>query len=309
MATDTMQQTKQVEANDKDASDKNVAARGATLVLRSPSTIDAIRAFSVIYGPSALLDLFVAASAGVLVRQILGFGSACSMERRLRRFAPLGVGLAAAYLSVLRPRLRRWGATNDEQRARYRAMMLVPDPAIVSTWAVTIDAPAEDVWPWVAQIGQDRGGFYSYEWLENLAGCKLRNADRIHPEWQQRTVGEIVPLHLESGFPWPTSSRHGRWCWSGWGPFVVEPIDEHRTRLISRSRVPKGWGALAYSQLLEIPHFVMQRKMLLGIKERAERARLRASTSGSWDHTPRDSRPGPSFSRRHRGSPPLHQHA
>ena len=59
--------------------------------------------------------------------------------------------------------------------------------------------PPEAVWPWLAQIGQDRGGFYSYEWLENLAGCRMRNADRIHPEWQDRQAGDTVLLHPSSG--------------------------------------------------------------------------------------------------------------
>jgi len=65
--------------------------------------------------------------------------------------------------------------------------------------AVQIAAPAHVVWPWIAQIGQDRGGFYSYTWLENLAGCRMHNADRIHPEWQQRAAGETVLLHPASG--------------------------------------------------------------------------------------------------------------
>jgi hypothetical protein len=118
-----------------------------------------------------------------------------------------------------------------------------------------------------------RGGFYSYEWLENLAGCNLRNADRIHPEWQQRTVGEIVPLHPTCGLPLAHFGPGRALVLGGWGSFVVEPIDEKSTRLISRSRVTKGWGAVSYSLLLEIPHFVMQRKMLLGIKDRAEQGR------------------------------------
>jgi hypothetical protein len=241
--------------------------------LRKPTTVDAIRGFGTIYGPSVALDLFVAASVGTLVRRALGIRSGCAAERRFRPIAGLGAGMAATYLFAIRPWLRRWGATDDDMARILPGDELVPDPAIVSTWSVTIDAPAEDVWPWLAQIGQDRGGFYSYEWLENLAGCGLRNADRIHPEWQQRTVGEIVPLHPTFGLPLARFEPGRALVLEGWGPFVVEPIDGRRTRLISRSRVPKGWAAISYALLLEIPHFVMQRKMLLGIKERAERAR------------------------------------
>jgi hypothetical protein len=241
--------------------------------------MDAVRGLGIVYGPSLLLDLFVAVGVATLVHQAVGTRSDCTAERRFRPIARLGVGMAIAYLLAIRPWLRRWGATDDEMERRLPGDELVPDPAIDSTWSVTINAPAEDVWPWLAQIGQDRGGFYSYEWLENLAGCELRNADRIHPEWQQRAVGEIVPLHPTLGLPVAYFEPGRTLVLDGWGPFVVEPIDDKRTRLISRSRVPKGWGAVSYSLLLEIPHFVMQRKMLLGIKERVERARYARDAS------------------------------
>jgi len=153
---------------------------------------------------------------------------------------------------------------------------LVPDPGYQHTRAVTVRASAEQVWPWLAQIGQDRGGFYSYAWLENLAGCRLRNADRVHPEWQRREVGERVMLHPAIGLPLAHFEPDHALVPEGWGSFVLEPIDAQRTRLISRSRVPRGWTAISYALLLEIPHFVMQRKMLLGIKERAEAERNRS---------------------------------
>lgn len=240
--------------------------------LPKPTARDMLRAFGTIYGPSVLLDLFVAASVGTLIRQALGRESACAVERRFRPIARVGVSMAAAYVCAIRPWLRRWGANDDEVERALPGDDLVHDPAIVSTWSVTVDAPAHDVWPWLAQIGQDRGGFYSYEWLENLAGCQLRNADRIHPEWQHRAVGELVPLHPACGLPLAHFDRGRALVLEGWGSFTVEPIDGGHARLVSRSRVLKGWSALSYSLLLEIPHFVMQRKMLLGIKERAERA-------------------------------------
>jgi len=79
--------------------------------------------------------------------------------------------------------MRSWRATPAETKRALPGDELVPEPRIQITHAVTIAAPVERVWPWLAQIGQDRGGFYSYEWLENLAGCEMRNADRVHPEW------------------------------------------------------------------------------------------------------------------------------
>jgi hypothetical protein len=99
----------------------------------------------------------------------------------------------------------------------------------------------------------------------------MHNADRIHPEWQHREVGELVRLHPAIGLRVAEFEPNHALVLDGWGSFVVEPIDDCHSRLISRSRVPRGWAALSYALLLEIPHFVMQRKMLLGIKQRAER--------------------------------------
>jgi hypothetical protein len=244
-----------------------------------PSLIDVVRGLGVTFGPSLLLDLFVLASTKTVVEAALGRQAPSRAARLFRPIAGLGVALTAVYLLAIQPRLRRWGTTGDEVSRRLPGDEFVPEPAIDATWAVTIDAPVDEVWPWLAQIGQDRGGFYSYAWLENLAGCKLRNADRIHPEWQQRTVGELMPLHPANGQRVARFEPGHALVLDGWGAFVVEPLDSQRTRLISRSRVPRGWVAAMYTLLLEIPHFIMQRKMLLGIKQRAEQARQRQRAS------------------------------
>jgi hypothetical protein len=72
---------------------------------------------------------------------------------------------------------------------------LVEHPNVEATHAITINAPVEEVWPWLVQLGQDKGGFYSHSRLENLVGCRLRNADRIVPEFQHLSVGDAVRLH------------------------------------------------------------------------------------------------------------------
>ena len=116
------------------------------------------------------------------------------------------------------------------------------------------------LWPWLAQLGQDRGGFYSYQWLENLAGCQMENADRIRPKWQHRALGETV--HVRTG------ARTGA---RGLGDVRPRSPLRGRTRLIARGGVPRGVGAVAYGVLMEIPQFLMERRMLLlGIEERAE---------------------------------------
>jgi hypothetical protein len=150
----------------------------------------------------------------------------------------------------------------------------VSDPGIAIDHAVTIEAPPDRVWPWLAQIGQDRGGFYSYEWLENLAGCRMRNAGRIHREWQRREVGETVMLHpLAPGMPVTIVEPPRVLGLEGWGVFLVEPWAADRCRLLVRGRIPKGLPSLLYRPTLAVPHFVMERRMLLGIKDRAESGR------------------------------------
>jgi hypothetical protein len=136
-----------------------------------------------------------------------------------------------------------------------------------------VEAPPEAVWPWLAQIGQDRGGFYSYEWLENFAGCRMRNAERIHPEWQNREIGDKVMLHPLNGLPVSRFEPGREIALEGWGSFAVEPIDAARSRVVCRGEPRESLPfAVYYTLFVELPHFLMERRMLLGIKERAERA-------------------------------------
>jgi hypothetical protein len=188
-------------------------------------------------------------------------------------WASIGVLALVAYAARLLPWMRSWGATPDDRRTPLPGDDLVPDPAFTTTRAVAIAAPPAQVWPWLAQIGQERGGFYSYEWLENLAGCRLRNADAIHPEWQHRQVGERVMLHPARGLPVSVFEPGRAYGIEGWGVYALEEAGGGgATRLLARSRIPRGAAAVVYAALVELPHFVMERKMMLGIKRRAERA-------------------------------------
>jgi hypothetical protein len=164
-----------------------------------------------------------------------------------------------------------------------------------STRAVTIKAPAAGVWPWLVQLGAGRGGMYSYDWLENAAGLGIHSADRILPEHQMLDVGDVIPLGPNLGIPVrqmvdgsvlalggtmdprtgkdlaPGAPPAGPRLAIGW-TFVLEPVDERTTRLLSRTRydyspLPVG---LILRPLLEPVQFVMERRMLLGIKSRAE---------------------------------------
>jgi hypothetical protein len=145
---------------------------------------------------------------------------------------------------------------------------------------VTIEAPAEAVWPWLVQMGQHRAGFYSYSWFENLFFTHMRNADRVVPEWQRLEVGERVWLHPKVSLR-VAAVEPGRHIVleDDWA-FVLRPVDERTCRLIVRGRsgytVPNLRLPLlnfVYWRLIYEPlHFVMERGMMLGLKQRAERA-------------------------------------
>jgi hypothetical protein len=157
-------------------------------------------------------------------------------RRRAPPLVALGVCLATAvYARVVRPWHLRWGAQPADVERPLPGDEFLPAEGTDIAHAVTIDAPPERVWAWLAQIGQDRGGFYSYEWLENFAGCQMRNADRIHPEWQQRQIGDTVFLHPAGGME-VTLFEPGRAIGlKGWGTFVLEPTSDGRTRLIANN--------------------------------------------------------------------------
>jgi hypothetical protein len=241
-------------------------ARPASEPIATPAgatTLGAVRGFGVMLGGPIVLLAAVAAAAVHTLRALAGRRRPCS-----RAVAVLGT--AAAYQCWMRPRMLRWGATGADLERALPGHETGAGPAAHITNAVRIDAPAAAVWPWVAQIGQDRGGFYSYTWLENLAGCRMRNADRVHPEWQHRDVGETVLLHPATGLkvlrfePGHALVLEGDWS------LTVEPDGPGRCRMLARSPAPSGVAGTAYGLLLELPHFIMQRRMLLEVKRRAE---------------------------------------
>lgn len=194
-----------------------------------------------------------------------------------------GLAVVAAvrqiYRRVLRERVLTWGATDEEARRRLPGDELLEDADIVSTRAITIDAPPSDVFPWLLQMGSERAGAYTYDWIENLFGLGMHSSDRIHPEWQQLEVGDVIPGKrslqgmrvelLEPERVLATRSEDGTWVWA----FVLEERGS-RTRFLSRNRIavrsPSLVDRLAMA-VMEPGSLVMERKMLLGIRERAER--------------------------------------
>jgi len=206
---------------------------------------------------------------------------------KLTGLGAAGAAATAAYLFLFRPWHLRWGATSDEVARSLPGDELVPQPKQISTRAVTIQAGAAEIWPWLAQIGQGRGGFYSYDWLENLIGCNIHNADRILPEFQQVAVGDKVRLGPE-GYPYYTVAavEPERYLLLRAGDleqesppvedvwlFYLDDVSPGVTRLIARNRRDyessvSNW--LVWQVVTEPLHFLMEQKMLRGIKTRVE---------------------------------------
>jgi hypothetical protein len=175
---------------------------------------------------------------------------------------------------------RTWGATDDEVTRAMPGDRFVTLPSYETTLGVTINTTPEAIWPWLLQMGYGRGGLYSYDWLDRLFGyLDAPSADRILPQWQHLAVGDEIPIGGGDGFPVkaiePRRSlvlgghrEDVEWSWE----LALLPLNMERTRLISRNRVwiPPRLLSRFMMLFIEPAAFVMTRKMLLGIKRRAE---------------------------------------
>lgn len=197
-----------------------------------------------------------------------------------RTCAALAAGAAlgaVAYAAWLRPWHLTWGASAQEAAGPVAGDELMPEADVVSTRVVEIDAPPSAVWPWLVQMGPGRGGAYTYDWLERRLGVDIRNVDRVVPELQGLAVGDEIPVpgygmrveRLDRERAMVTRSTNGSWVWA----FELRPSGG-RTRLVSRNRISRaGWCArdwLGYP-VMEPGSWVMERKMLLTIRDLAER--------------------------------------
>lgn len=211
------------------------------------------------------------------------------LSRRLRLAVPPALA-AFAYLEWVRPWYLRWGATGEESHAPLPGDDLVQVADLIATRAVTIRASADRVWPWIAQMGQGRGGLYSYDELENLIGCDVHSADRIVAEWQDIAAGDAFRLHPEVALQ-VAAVQPGRslvlrggvpigdrqppydftWC------FALQETPAG-TRLLVRERYRYlRWWAPLLVEPVEAISFVMSQRMLRGIRDRAEGRSIRAS--------------------------------
>ncbi len=216
------------------------------------------------------------------------------------RFLPLAVAgtlitLPIAWVTWLRPSVRAWGARPNDTYRPLPGDEIVADPEIVHTRAISIAAPPVAVWPWLVQIGQGRGGLYSYDWLENALGCDIYSVDRIVSELQDLGVGDVVslrkgdmpaflvqaidpersivlvarnpatgePAHADPAVPLSVDES-----WA----LVLEPDGDGRSRLLARSRRRTRGAALDrfFWGAVETASLPMERRMLIGIRDRAE---------------------------------------
>jgi hypothetical protein len=186
----------------------------------------------------------------------------------------------AAYVLFFRRWCLTWGARGDEVAEKLPGDELLPDAGLVTTRAVTVNAPPEAIWPWLVQMGSGRGGAYTYDWIENLLGLDMHSADEIQPRYQDLRVGDELPMGpgrpgmtvevLDAPRTLAVRLADQNWVWI----FALVP-DGKSTRLISRNRIATSAlpsvGRLFYTVFMEPGSLVMERKMLLGIKQRAER--------------------------------------
>jgi len=189
-------------------------------------------------------------------------------------------GLALGYQVMLRRKCLTWGATTEEVSRAMPGDELLTDPDIVATRAITIAAPPAAIWPWLVQLGPDRGGAYTYDWIENLLGLNMHSANEILPQFQNLTVGDTFALGdkgprlraviIEPERALVYASEDGHWVWA----FGLYPGPDG-TRLVSRNRIAMpdaGPATRLFNRVIMEPgSWIMERKMLIGIKQRAER--------------------------------------
>lgn len=237
------------------------------------------------------------------------------------RFAALGAAITApigAYALIVRPWTRRWGVQAGDAERALPGDDLVPEPTVVETRAITIDAAPQDIWPWLVQMGYGRGGWYGYDQVDMIG----HSATGIMPEWQHLAVGDTVPTHPEGGFEarvvdpdralvlYLDAAITERWKqaaeaaegqaeepaehatagirvsgaflentvpreFAGSWAFVIEPTSDGRTRLIERLRFHFADGGTVGGpvamEALGFGVFLMVRRQMLGIRDRAER--------------------------------------
>lgn len=185
--------------------------------------------------------------------------------------------LVFIYFTLFRPWQLRWGATDAEVKRSMPGDEIVDKPSFNATRAVTIHAPAQNIYPWIVQMGVSRAGWYSYDLLDNLG---RRSAESILPKHQNIQVGDVIPLSPDGKqgmsvkyfrknkwMLWWDKKGDTSWVWE------IHPEGQGNARLITRVRVKYRLfsPAILFNLLIEFFDILMMRKSMLGIKRRAEK--------------------------------------
>ena len=206
------------------------------------------------------------------------------------------LGLLGVYAFGIRPRLRRWGATDNEVNEPFPRPNIVPGGTRGTTMAVTIDAPPSVVWPWLVQMGVDRALWYTWDYWRPWG---LRSADRIHPEWQNIAVGYRMPSTPKGSSWWEVAvlesqrflglrmtvdllgrrldpkKKLPRFYSDSLWAFRLDELPGDRTRLVVSGYWafrPKWLQGILGFLFLEPSTWIMQTRQFAGIKRRAEDA-------------------------------------
>ena len=190
--------------------------------------------------------------------------------------AGLLISLALLYFLVLRRWQLTWGARPDELAMVFPGDEIVEQPSFNATRGITVNAPPENIYPWIVQMGLDRAGWYSYDLLDNLA---RKSAEEILPRFQHVQPGDLIPMspdgkqglfvkefEKDHWMLWGDQVGDSSWAW------MILPDDSNRSRLLTRVRMKYRWlsPAILFSMIVEFSDFPMMRKCMLGIKSRAE---------------------------------------
>jgi hypothetical protein len=215
-------------------------------------------------------------------------GQAWPVGALVRGVSAAGAAAGLAYALRLRRLQLQWGSTRSELGQELPGDSILVEADLVATRAIGIHAPVSAVWPWLAQMGQGRGGLYSYDWLENLVGCQMHSADRIVAQWQEIGEGDDFRLHPEvalrveqvdppnalvvrGGVPASGSLGEGEAPYDFTWAFVLQPSEADDSRLVVRERYRylTKWAPLLVEPVAAAS-FIMTRKMMYGIRDRAE---------------------------------------
>lgn len=266
--------------------------RGITLVAASASMLLFLSSPHSAFLLGLGIDIIALALVAYSHNDPIAIDPPATRAKRIKRLSGVVIAwLVLVYVALvvaIRPWTIQWGTTAAERAMTLPGDQLVPVAHYRIDHGITINAPTTAVWSWLIQIGQDRGGFYSYSSLENAIGAQVTNAEAIVPEWQSRRVGELVRSVPPNWIGGRFGSDLG-WrilelipgqaiVLEGWGAFSLFPINDSTTRMLIRTRGPglPSVGSVVLSPLgllvFEPAHLIMERRMLLGIKERAERS-------------------------------------